>query len=485
VVAIINNPTYTGGLTDPSGQNVGQAMNGIASAFMNTAQGDVQRAALQQAAQKQAALRTIGDVFAKYNDASQDYQQDAPDYKTPQPPPQISLADPATFYKAAATLGDPGMLGKVLQFGSALQGGPNAPGVVTGAIPSNSVNETPQYIDQKANAPKDLSQGSILVNPQTGVKIAENPAADKAAKFQVIGEDQFGNKQYGYPPEPGATPAPQTAAPVIDPNLHGQAFLQTLDPQTQSQVQAIIDGRAPYPTGFLLRTPYGQKLATLVTQADPSFESGNATARVALQRNLASGQLGQSNNALNTAIGHLGALSEAADALHNGSIPILNTIGNFYGAQTGAPAVPQFNTISSKVADEVTRAYRGAGGAEADVQRELGNINSSQSPAQLHSAIAATAELLRSKIEANQNQARSIMGPIANVPQMILPQAQATLDRLSGRAGQQSAQPSAASQPQGQPMAPVQGAKQASDGNWYVPNPSMPGKYLRVDAVPQ
>jgi len=241
------------------------------------------------------------------------------------------------------------------------------------------------------------------------------------------------------------------AQPQIDPNLHGQAFLQTLDPQTQSQVQAIIDGRAPYPSGMLLKTPYGQKLATLVTQADPSFESGNATARVTLQKNPASGQLGQSNNALNTAIGHLGALSEAADALHNGSIPILNTIGNFYGAQTGGPAVPAFNTISSKVADEVTRAYRGAGGAEADVQRELGNINSSQSPAQLHSAIAATAELLRSKIEANQNQARSIMGPIANVPQMILPQAQTTLDRLSGRAGQQSAQPGAASQPQGQP----------------------------------
>lgn len=27
---------------------------------------------------------------------------------------------------------------------------------------------------------------------------------------------------------------------------------------------------------------------------------------------------------------------------------------------------------------------------------------------------------------------------------------------------------------------PIQGAKQASDGNWYVPNPDMPGKFLKV-----
>jgi hypothetical protein len=28
---------------------------------------------------------------------------------------------------------------------------------------------------------------------------------------------------------------------------------------------------------------------------------------------------------------------------------------------------------------------------------------------------------------------------------------------------------------------PVPGAKKASDGNWYVPDPSRPGKYLRVE----
>lgn len=33
--------------------------------------------------------------------------------------------------------------------------------------------------------------------------------------------------------------------------------------------------------------------------------------------------------------------------------------------------------------------------------------------------------------------------------------------------------------PQG--VAPVPGAKQAPDGNWYVPDPARPGKYLRVD----
>ena len=38
-------------------------------------------------------------------------------------------------------------------------------------------------------------------------------------------------------------------------------------------------------------------------------------------------------------------------------------------------------------------------------------------------------------------------------------------------------------QPQGQQQGaapPVQGAKQAPDGNWYVPDPNRPGKYLMV-----
>jgi hypothetical protein len=40
--------------------------------------------------------------------------------------------------------------------------------------------------------------------------------------------------------------------------------------------------------------------------------------------------------------------------------------------------------------------------------------------------------------------------------------------------------PARASQPQAQQQPPVQGARQAPDGNWYVADPNRPGKYLMV-----
>ena len=100
-------------------------------------------------------------------------------------------------------------------------------------------------------------------------------------------------------------------------NSHGEDFISLLDPATATQVKAIIEGRAPYPTGMMLKTPYGQKLAQFVTQADPTFESANSTARAKVQADYSTGTLAKTNNALNTAIGHIKELNDTVDALGN------------------------------------------------------------------------------------------------------------------------------------------------------------------------
>lgn len=51
---------------------------------------------------------------------------------------------------------------------------------------------------------------------------------------------------------------------------------------------------------------------------------------------------------------------------------------------------------------------------------------------------------------------------------------------MSTPPGQQAAPAPAAAQAQPQAAPPMQGAKQAPDGNWYVPDPNRPGKYLMV-----
>lgn len=272
----------------------------------------------------------------------------------------------------------------------------------------------------------------------------------KGTSFGITGEDQFGSKTYGF-----INPQTQTVTPVqgqpnqngaaIDPSLadvHGEDFLtqlQNTNPAVASQVRAIVEGRAPYPTGMLLKTPYGQKLAQFVTQADPSFESGNPAARTKMQADAATGKLAQNNNALNTAIGHLGELSDAAAALGNGNYPKLNWAKNIFSTETGGTAVTNFNTIRDKVAEEFTRVYRGSGGSESDIKREIDNLNAANSPDQLHQAIAHMADLAQSKIDANSEQYKTVMGPLAKPRPMVSKKTAKTLDLLRQRAGGQAA----------------------------------------------
>lgn len=318
----------------------------------------------------------------------------------------------------------------------------------------------------------DMVKGAILAHgvlpqpggaapaPMTDDQRALAMPAETQPKFQVTGEDAYGNKVYGYPPAPpaaGAAPAPapgSPTSPIASPadasaamNLHGDDFLKTLDPQIAGQVQSIIEGRTPYPTGMLLKTPYGQKLAAFVTQADPSFEAGNATARVKARADFGTGGpngVAGTITAGNSALKHLGALSDLIPGLnnYNSAIPgttIVNGIKNAVnstdsnGAQLG-----QYNDINGRLAEEMTKFYRGTGGTEADVARDMANISPNMTPTQLNAGVAALTKLAQGKIDTLQSRWHNVMGPqVADYP-IVDAQAQHAIDTVMARAGGQT-----------------------------------------------
>jgi hypothetical protein len=265
--------------------------------------------------------------------------------------------------------------------------------------------------------------------------------------FGVIGEDQFGNKQYGFTDKttgevtPYKSPAAVSGVPGADAataNLHGDDFIKTLDPKIAGQVTAIVEGRAPYPTGMLLRTPYGQQLAAMVTQADPTFESGNATARVAARKEFESGgpnSVAGTITSGNAAIKHLGELSDDTTALGNNSIPLWNSVANAYETQTGDKRVTNFNNTVGRFGEEATKFYRGIGGSEADVQRDIANLSPNMSPEQLHGAIQKQANLMRDKIVAYQDRWHKVMGPMVPDFPIVDPSTENVLGKLDKRAG--------------------------------------------------
>ncbi len=223
-------------------------------------------------------------------------------------------------------------------------------------------------------------------------------------------------------PGPNGQPANPTGADV----------LKNLAPPIAAQVKALAEGRMQFPGGFALKSPYWQSMISLVGQYDPSFDATNYGNRAKTRADFSSGKSAQTINALNTVAQHLDRLSTSADGLANSSLPAYNTIANLISKATGNPAVTKFETDKKAVVDELTRAWRQAGGTESDIKSWSQVLDSSGSPAQLHTAIGEMGNLLEGKLSAMETQLKQGMGPATDL-KAITPEARATLDKLKAK----------------------------------------------------
>ena len=217
--------------------------------------------------------------------------------------------------------------------------------------------------------------------------------------------------------------------------LTGEAYLRTLPPSMQNEVRMLSDGRMAFPTGAALRNPKMQQLVAAAAQYDPTLDAANSRTRQATRIDFTSGKSRNNITAMNTAIGHLGTLSEAAKGLDNGNWQIVNSTRNSISTQFGDPRVVKFNMARDAVANELTRVFRGAGGAEADVQGWKATINSAQSPEQLQAAILQGRDLLNSRLNAVGQQYDAGMGKSSDPIMLLSPHAQEVYNNLGGPLG--------------------------------------------------
>lgn len=324
-----------------------------------------------------------------------------------------------------------------------------------------------------AGRPKATAAGtwSQSIDPKTGVGTmihsstgqtrsfqAHAPQKESEGKWGVVGKDKFGGPLYGYPPTQEAyaasKAAPEAAATAADAeaamSLSGKPFMDQLgkDKGTghQSQVQAIIEGRAPYPTGAFLKTPLGQQIAQDVTQADPGFETGNATSRVKVRNEFKAG--GPSSpagqiTAGNTALQHAGEMSDALEK-HKGNgndyegLPFISYYMNkghnasIAGTKAGVP-LSEFNTARDHFAEEVTKFYSGSTGSEGERKRALDNLDAAKSLPELRAAVAYESKLMHGKVNALQERWKTGMGPLVPEFDLIHPESKKAIDRIHTR----------------------------------------------------
>lgn len=218
--------------------------------------------------------------------------------------------------------------------------------------------------------------------------------------------------------------------------LTGDAYLQTLPPQIQGTVKAIAEGRMPLPSGFVLKTPYGQQLISAVSQYDPTFSSANAATRVATRKDFTSGKSAQTLTAFNTALAHLSNLDQAISDLNNNGFPLNNQVAHLIAGATGTDQrLTNFELTKRTALDEVNKALVGSGGALGDREALMTQLNAAKSPESLHQAVRSLADLLQGKINAMGQQYQQGMGTDAYPIQLVTPEAKKTLDRLDGTGG--------------------------------------------------
>lgn len=266
----------------------------------------------------------------------------------------------------------------------------------------------------------------------------------------VIGEDQFGQKIYGYTSGPNAgkpinnASAPSVGGDVadksqsIDFSKTGDEFIQQLPEAERSKVLAIAEGRAKMPSGMGANNPNARRLYSYVTAYDPKFDVGNPEARIQTRKQFASTKPNDAGGQIiagNTAISHLGELSKWGEKIPQHGWPTWNAAQNKWEEFTGgANEYKRYVTAATLFAKEAEKFYRGVGGTQHEIEALQKLLDPSMSPTQRRAAIQEQAELMRGKVEALRDQWKGVMGD-APMPEIVRGKAEKSLEMIDNLAG--------------------------------------------------
>lgn len=174
-----------------------------------------------------------------------------------------------------------------------------------------------------------------------------------------------------------------------------------------------------------------------VSQKYPDFDQTSYVAKNKIVQNYTSGAESKSINAINTAMGHAGELGDAIDALNNSQYGsnTLRSLAEKLGVEVGKDKVSTFNTIVHRLAPEITAAYVQGGGGEKERSANEADFSPALGDTQLRKNLSTTVKLLRSKIEAQEQQWNTTYMPTRDQDQFenrfLTPRAKETFAKWS------------------------------------------------------
>lgn len=270
---------------------------------------------------------------------------------------------------------------------------------------------------QAANAaagPDLETQGKQATIASSRQSAASSAAAEKRERAKFILE-------HGVAPE---DVTPNRSAPG-NPELTGEEYLATVDPELARQARMYIEGRRAFPKGAAMRNPRVQLAVDVAMQADPTLDEANSATRVATRKDFTSGMMSRNLTALNTAIGHLKSLQAVGNKLNNFGSPLVNQPINAFQSQVlGDPRVNNFNTTVQAFATELAKVFKGTGAPSlTELEDWKKSADPNMSPPQLEGFVRTAAELLQSRIDAMGDAYTRGMGKSADPMTLLNPKA--------------------------------------------------------------
>lgn len=238
---------------------------------------------------------------------------------------------------------------------------------------------------------KEAGQGT-LVNTKTGAMIHGFPPVDQSEL------QDFLKKNPGKGPWDFAK-AKAALSPQAQINVQG-------GPPNDALVQAVANNSMKIGDVLTPRTPLPvrKQFLNAVLQTNPQFKSSDYDIEKGVMKDFTSGPDSQKLQAFNTAITHMGVFKQAADALDNGDVKVLNQAGNTLGTQFGSDKATNFTIAKQAFIGEVARAFDGAGVTMHDREQIEQQVSAASSPAQLKGAADTAEKLLRGKRDVLKQQ---------------------------------------------------------------------------------
>lgn len=261
----------------------------------------------------------------------------------------------------------------------------------------------------------------------------------------ITGGAAAGTSSAAVPPSamPSSPKAPEDALPsdvqAPPPAARNDQFLSSLNPQYQPMVKALAEGRMAMPAK---PTPLQQQLIAAAGQYDPTFDATDFNKRSGTAKDFASGQSAKAITSINTATAHLSSLSDQMDALHNGDIPLVNSISNWIKTNTGQSAPTTATETRDAVANELRKVFATTGGGGLEELKDWqSHFPINGSPTQQKDAIRQAVDLMQPRMESLAHQWNVGMGTNHQGLDLLSPSARDSWQKLTGAASPVSSAP--------------------------------------------